>query len=163
MTTRKAAYSYMKRHDAGTYRSGLEEANSDLLKAFSIEPKYEQYYLEYVVPESKHKYTPDFVLPNGIIIETKGVWDAEDRKKHLLIKEQHPSLDIRFVFSRSATPIYKGSSTTYASFCDKNEIPYADKRIPEEWLKEPIKKIPRGILFNKNNNNKRSSISKNDC
>ena len=52
MTTRKAAYSYMKRHDTGTYRSGLEETNSDLLRAFSIEPKYEQYYLEYVVPES---------------------------------------------------------------------------------------------------------------
>ena len=121
MTTRKASYSYQRRHNTGTYRSGLEEVNSDLLKTFSIEPKYEQYYLEYVVPESKHKYTPDFVLPNGIIIETKGVWDAEDRKKHMLIKEQHPNLDIRFVFSRSATPISKGSKTTYASFCDKNE------------------------------------------
>lgn len=95
MTTRKAAYSYKRRHNPGTYRSGLEELNSKLLMSFSIEPKYEQYYLEYVVPESKHKYTPDFVLPNGIIIETKGVWDAEDRKKHLLIKEQHPNLDIR--------------------------------------------------------------------
>ena len=48
MTTRKAAYSYKRRHNTGTYRSGLEEVNSDLLKTFSIEPKYEQYYLEYV-------------------------------------------------------------------------------------------------------------------
>ena len=149
MTTRKAAYSYKRRHNSGTYRSGLEELNSKLLLSFSIEPKYEQYYLEYVVPESKHKYTP-----NGIIIETKGVWDAEDRKKHLLIKEQHPNLDIRFVFSRSATPIYKGSKTTYASFCDKNGIPYADKKIPEAWLKEPVKKIPRGVLFDKNKKSK---------
>lgn len=149
MTTRKAAYSYKRRHDTGTYRSGLEEANSDLLKTFSIEPKYEQYYLEYVVPESKHRYTPDFVLPNGIIIETKGVWDAEDRKKHLLIKEQHPSLDIRFVFSRSATPIYKGSKTTYAIFCEKNGIKYSDKTIPLEWIKEDPKVIPEGILIDK--------------
>lgn len=154
MTTRKAAYSYKRRHNSGTYRSGLEELNSKLLLSFSIEPKYEQYYLEYVVPESKHKYTPDFVLPNGIIIETKGVWDAEDRKKHLLIKEQYPNLDIRFVFSRSATPIYKGSKTTYASFCGKNGIPYADKKIPEAWLKEPVKKIPRGVLFDKNKKSK---------
>ena len=146
MTTRKAAYSYKRRHNTGTYRSGLEEVNSDLLKTFSIEPKYEQYYLEYVVPERKHKYTPDFVLPNGIIVETKGV--------HLLIKEQHPNLDIRFVFSRSATPIYKGSKTTYASFCDKNGIPYADKKIPEEWLNEPVKKIPRGVLFDKKKSKK---------
>lgn len=150
MTTRKAAYSYMRRHNKGTYRSGLEEVNSDLLKSFFIDPKYEQFYLEYVVPESKHKYTPDFVLPNGIIIETKGIWDAEDRKKHLLIKQQHPELDIRFVFSRSKTPIYKGSKTTYASFCEANGYLYADKKIPEEWLKEAPKSIPDGVLLNKN-------------
>ena len=149
MTTRKAAYSYMRRHNKGTYRSGLEEVNSDLLKSFFFFFKYEQFYLEYVVPESKHKYTPDFVLPNGIIIETKGIWDAEDRKKHLLIKQQHPELDIRFVFSRSKTPIYKGSKTTYASFCEANGYLYADKKIPEEWLKEAPKSIPDGVLLNK--------------
>lgn len=152
MTTRKAVYSYKRRHNSGTYRSGLEEVNSNLLRSFCIEPKYEQSYIEYVVPESKHRYTPDFVLPNGIIIETKGVWDSEDRKKHLLIKEQHPQLDIRFVFSRSATPIYKGSKTTYASFCEKNEIPYADKKIPKEWLEEAHKTIPEGVLFDKSKN-----------
>ena len=137
MTTRKAAYSYKRRHNKGTYRSGLEEINSDYLKSLSIDPQYEQYWIEYKVPESTHRYTPDFVLPNGIIIETKGVWDAEDRKKHLLIKSQYPTLDIRFVFSRSATPIYKGSKTTYASFCEKWGIPYADKKIPLDWIKEP--------------------------
>lgn len=150
MTTRRAAYSKMHRHNKGTYRSGLEEVNSDLLESFFIDPKYEQFYLEYVVPESRHKYTPDFVLPNGIIIETKGIWDAEDRKKHLLIKQQHPELDIRFVFSRSKTPIYKGSKTTYASFCEANGYLYADKKIPEEWLKESPKSIPDGVLLNKN-------------
>ena len=92
--------------------------------------------MEYTIPESVHKYTPDFVLPNGIIIETKGVWDVEDRKKHILIREQHPELDIRFVFSRSKTPIYKGSKTTYASFCEKNGIKFADKIIPEAWISE---------------------------
>ena len=35
-------------------------------------------------------YTPDFVLPNGIIIETKGRFTVADRRKHLLIKKQHP-------------------------------------------------------------------------
>lgn len=154
MTTRKAAYSKMRRHNEGTYRSGLEEVNSDLLKSFFIDPKYEQFYLEYVVPESKHKYTPDFILPNGIIIETKGIWDAEDRKKHLLIKQQHPELDIRFVFSRSKTRIYKGSKTTYASFCEANGYLYADKMIPEDWLKEDPKPIPDGVLINKKTNKK---------
>ena len=32
-------------------------------------------------------YTPDFVLPNGVIIETKGRFVAADRRKHLEIKK----------------------------------------------------------------------------
>ena len=40
-------------------------------------------------------YTPDFELDNGIIIETKGIFDSEDRRKHLEIQKQHPELDIR--------------------------------------------------------------------
>lgn len=136
MTTRRACYSRIRRHDSRTYRSGLEETTSDFLKSRSINPHYEEFYIDYVVPESSHTYTPDFVLPNGIIIETKGVWDAEDRRKHLLIRQQKPDLDIRFVFNRSKTPIYKGSKTTYADFCIKNGILFADKTIPDSWLTE---------------------------
>lgn len=127
----------------------MEDKNAEFLESLQIDPHYEEYYLTYTIPESLHKYTPDFVLPNGIIIETKGVWDAEDRKKHLLIKEQHPELDIRFVFSRSKTPIYKGSSTTYASFCEKNGFKYADKCIPKEWINES--KRCCNNLYKKNN------------
>lgn len=159
MTTRSAVYSKTKRHLKGKYRSGLEELNSKLLESFFINPEYERYYLEYSVPESKHRYTPDFVLPNGIIVETKGIWDSEDRKKHLLIKKQHPELDIRFVFSRSKSPIYKGSKTTYASFCESNGFKYADKEIPESWLNEPNKEIPEGVLNKKCVSNNK----KNDC
>lgn len=151
MTTRSACYSRYGRHNRSTYRSGLEQAVDELLKSHSIDGRYEQFYIDYVVPESEHKYTPDFVLPNGIIIETKGVWDAEDRKKHLLIKEQHPELDIRFIFNRSKSPIYKGSKTTYASFCEKYGFLYADKKIPEEWFKEPKRKYSKSILKEKNN------------
>ena len=150
MTTRRACYSLARRHNSKTYRSGLEEDNASYLKSIGIDAEYEAHYIEYVVPASEHWYTPDFVLPNGIIIETKGVWDLDDRRKHLLIKDQHPDLDIRFVFSRSATPIYKGSKTTYASFCEKNGIKYADKKIPEEWLKEAPKAIPEGSLHKRN-------------
>ena len=130
MTTRSAAYSKKRMHNKGTYRSGLEEKVSDSLRAFGIEPHYEEKYLEYIVPASKHKYTPDFVLPNGILIETKGVWDSEDRKKHILIKAQHPELDIRFVFSRSKTPIYKGSKTMGSSIQTKQSPLNGLKRIP---------------------------------
>lgn len=91
----------------------------------------------YTKPASSHKYTPDFVLPNGIIVETKGLWDVDDRKKHELIRKQHPKLDIRFVFSRSASPIRKGSKTTYADVCTKMGITFADKVVPQAWIDEP--------------------------
>jgi hypothetical protein len=65
-------------------------------------------------PARIHRYRPDFTLPNGIIIEGKGIFEAADREKHLLLKEQRPDLDIRFVFSRSEAPIYPKSPTTLA-------------------------------------------------
>src|SRR3546814_6931922 len=72
-------------------------------------------------------YTPDLILKNGIIVETKGIFDVDDRRKHELIKAQHPGLDIRFVFSRSKSPIRKGSKTTYADWCAKRGIPFDRK------------------------------------
>lgn len=129
----------------GRYRSGLEDRVSKQLGSNGVKFSYELWRIPYVVPSSNHTYTPDFLLPNGIFIETKGMWDTDDRRKHLLIREQHPELDIRLVFSCSRSKIYKGSSTSYAEFCEKNGIKFADKLIPVEWLKEPKREVP----FNK--------------
>lgn len=149
MVTRSAAYSRYRHHNVALYRSGLEDKVATFLEAQGVQGNYECYEIEYTVPESRHKYTPDFVLPNGIIIETKGVWDAADRKKHLLIREQYPDLDIRFVFSRAKTPLYKGSRTSYGAFCEKHGIKYAEKNIPIEWLKEKPNRKPMTILQRK--------------
>jgi hypothetical protein len=78
----------------------------------------------------------DFELPNGILIETKGRFKPADRTKHLLIKQQHPELDIRFVFSNSHNTLSKKSSTTYADWCDKHGFKWADKQIPRSWIDE---------------------------
>ena len=116
------------------FRSGLEEKVAKQLGQAGVAFEYETTKIAYVVPESLHKYTPDFVLPNGIIVETKGRFVVSDRKKHLLIQKQRPDLDIRFVFSNSKTKISKGSKTSYADWCNKNNFTFADKEIPEEWL-----------------------------
>lgn len=121
------------------YRSGLEGVTAEWLRFRGIDPQYECMKIQYTVPEKVHNYTPDFVLPNGIIIETKGILDSDDRAKHLLIKDQWPDLDIRFVFSRSATPLYKGSPTTYAGWCRKYGFLFADRTIPDDWIDEPCK------------------------
>lgn len=118
------------------YRSGFEHTVADQLTEAKVNFEYENTVITYLKPETHHTYTIDFTLPNGILIETKGRWVLEDRKKHILIKKQHPELDIRFVFMNSNGKIRKGSKTTYANFCDKHEITWANKVIPEEWYTE---------------------------
>ena len=116
------------------YRSGLEDDISEDLKVRGVSFKYETLKIKWTLLENK-TYTPDFILPNGIIIESKGRFVAADRKKHLKVKEQHPNLDIRFVFSNSRGKLSKGAKSTYGDWCDKHGFTYADKRIPDGWLK----------------------------
>ena len=127
---------FTKRETAAKYgfRSGLELDLDESLKQVGIDGEYEKNKIKYTVPASEHTYTPDFRLPNGIYVETKGRFVTEDRKKHLLIKAQYPNLDIRFVFQNSKNKIRKGSKTTYADWCDKYGYKYSDKTIPKEWL-----------------------------
>lgn len=115
------------------YRSGLEVKVATKLQESGVEFGYETTKIKYVVPESVHTYTPDFTFPNGLIVETKGYWDAADRKKHLLIKGQYPDLDLRFVFSNASTKIRKGSKTSYGDWATKNGFVWAEKTIPESW------------------------------
>ena len=121
------------------FRSGLEKRTAAWLKAQKVAFDYEKLRLPYLVSETR-TYTPDFqILSNGIIIETKGRFLPSDRKKHLLIKEQYPELDIRFVFSNPNAKIRKGSKTSYADWCDKHGFLYAQEIIPTEWIREKKK------------------------
>lgn len=118
------------------YRSGLEDDIAKQLEAMRVKYTYEELKISYTVPESKHKYTADFVLPNGIVVESKGRFVTADRKKHLLIKQQYPDLDLRFVFSNPRCKISKVSKTTYGGWCDRYGFKYATKTIPKEWIDE---------------------------
>ena len=115
------------------YRSGLEENVASQLKKLGVTAEYETTKIRYRVEEDR-SYTPDFLLPNGIYIETKGRFVAADRKKHLLIKKQRPELDIRFVFTNSKTKLSKTSKTTYGDWCTKHGYMYSDREVPLEWL-----------------------------
>lgn len=116
------------------WRSGLEERVAKELNEAGVGYEYESVKVKYDVHETR-TYTPDFILKKGyVIVETKGRFTTADRKKHLLIKKQHPKLDIRFVFQNSRAKLYKGAKSTYADWCDKHGFIYADKSIPEEWL-----------------------------
>lgn len=115
------------------YRSKFEQKIADQLTKKKIKFEYESENIKYLMPESKHNYKPDFKLPNGIFIETKGKWDSDSRKKMALVKEQHPEIDIRILFMRDQ-PIRKGSSTMYSDVCKKLGYQYAFKEIPSEWM-----------------------------
>lgn len=139
-----------RRHNKSTYRSGLEDRTVELLDRIGVEYAYEPKWgkLKYTVPSKECTYTPDFYIKTKsgkeIVIETKGIWDADDRAKHLLIRQTYPDLDLRFVFSNSRAKIRKGSKTTYGDICDGlGRAPfkgvtwkYANRSIPIEWLKE---------------------------
>ena len=129
------------------YRSGLEYKLSLYLKKNKCDYSYESIKIEWE-DLAYRSYTPDFILYNGIIIETKGRFLAADRRKHLAIKKQHPSLDIRFVFTNSRSRLSKGAKSTYAQWCIKYGFRYYDRIIPEDWLKEKGKdEHPKRIKF----------------
>jgi len=119
------------------YRSGLEDKVAASLAARGVPVEYETHVIRYLKPARQARYTPDFILPNGIIIETKGRFITADRQKHLLILDQHPDLDIRFVFSNPNTRISKTSATTYAMWCQKHGFMFAKTDIPADWIAEP--------------------------
>lgn len=129
------------------YRSGLELKVAKELDDQGFDYLYEKVKIEWE-DLAYRTYTPDFVLFNGIIIETKGQFTTADRRKHLAIKKQHPNLDIRFVFENSRRKLRKGAKSTYAEWCVKYNFLYYDRIIPEDWLKEKgKKKYPAFIKF----------------
>ena len=82
------------------YRSNFELSLAKTLTANNIEFQYEEERFEYI-PAPRH-YTPDFYFPEtNIYVEAKGHLDKGDRVKMILMKKQHPKLDIRFVFMLS--------------------------------------------------------------
>lgn len=119
-----------------TFRSGLEEKMANIIAAAGLPVYFEAYRIPWTQPAKARHYTPDLTLPNGIIIETKGLFQTDDRQKHVTIKAQHPDLDIRFVFSNANAHIAKNSKTTYASWANDKGFKWAHKTIPPEWLTE---------------------------
>ena len=131
------------------YRSGLELGTAKALDDLKYKYRYEGVKIEWE-DLAYRTYTPDFVLRNGIIIETKGMFTPADRRKHLAIKKQHPKLDIRFVFENSRRKLRKGAKSSYGQWCIQKDFLYADKTIPEEWRNEKGKdKHPDFIKFPK--------------
>ena len=113
------------------FKSGLEEKVSDLLCELGVDYEYEGKSFAYTIT---HKYTPDFVLPNGVVLETKGFWRPEDRRKVRQVIAEN-EIDLRMVFQDPYKKISKKSKTTYAQWCKRYGIKWcAFHAIPLDWL-----------------------------
>ena len=135
------------------YKSGLEHVVAEYIKSTEYDLKYETETLNYIVPERKAKYTPDFVFTkkNGefMFIETKGRWTTVDRTKMKHVLTSNPGIDIRMVFQNPNQKLAKTSPTTYEAFAKKLGIQHvAKKDIPSEWLEECLKKgeEPKNVI-----------------
>lgn len=119
-------------------RSKLEEKFESILQEFKVDYKYEATKIAYTVPSSDHKYTVDWTLPNDLLIETKGyLSDAQERNKYILIKQQYPNIDLRFVFV-NPDKLCGGMKTSHGEWATKNGFQWCsikDLDTIKKWTK----------------------------
>ena len=118
--------------ETSNYRSGLEESIALQLQEQKVKFEYESRKIKYFI---EYNYIPDFLLPNGILIETKGFFRLPQQRQHRMIREQHPELDIRFVFQKLDSKL-QGGRFTCQEWCEKYKFKYAESTVPEEWINE---------------------------
>jgi hypothetical protein len=119
-----------------TSRSNLEKRVQQNLNQRGVAYEYEPCKLPYTVTRN---YIPDLKI-GQIFIEVKGYFRSDAQRKMRNMKEQHPELDIRFLFQRNNSPVQgakkrkDGTRMTCQEWAEKHNFKYAEEVIPEEWL-----------------------------
>ena len=130
------------------FKSNYEAQQAFRLMENSIKFEYEAFSIPYEQPVRsgeckncgdtevvKHRvYTPDFYFPEyGIIVETKGKFDAPGRGIIENVLNSSDNIDLRMVFMRD-NYLTKRKSMKYSRWCEIRGIPYAVGDIPLEWF-----------------------------
>ena len=120
-------------------RSKLELKFEEIIKSFEVEYDYEVTKIPYTVPESSHNYTVDWTFINGLLVETKGyLSDHKERYKYVLLKQQHPDLDLRFVFD-NPNKLCGGTKQTHGAWATKYGFKWCsikDVDQIQQWIKD---------------------------
>lgn len=116
-----------------SFRSNFEESIYVSAKRSRKSLEHEPFYIPYII---KGAYLPDFVLPNGIIVEAKGYLDAAACRKMKAVKASNPNLDIRFVFQNANGKRNKRSKERFWEWAEKHGFPWSEGTIPIAWWKE---------------------------
>lgn len=112
------------------YRSTYEGAVAKALLDDGVEFQYEKLRVRYFLPKI---YIPDFTVTTEsgreIIIEAKGWFAPEDKRKMLAVKRWNPELDIRLLF--------QGPTPGDKRWANEHEFWWAKgPEVPREWLSE---------------------------
>jgi len=99
-----------------------------LKKQKKIKVSYERDKIPYVI---EGNYIPDFTLEGltkTILVEAKGHFRPEAKRKMVAVKKMNPHLDIRIVFY--------SFRKEYVRWAEKHGFPYAIGSIPNTWVEE---------------------------
>jgi len=84
---------------------------------------------------AEYTYTPDFCLPNGIYIETKGYFRPGIKAKLLAFTRQYPEHTLFLLFELS------NKTASMIAWAEKHGFEYAvGTRVPPAWYLYPHKK-----------------------
>lgn len=114
------------------FRSKFEASVALSLNKRGLSFNYEGRALPYKIEAI---YTPDFILPNGVIVETKGLFDQDDRRKMVAVKAQHPHLDIRLCFMNANVKLSRAPrALTYWQWAERHNFLWCEGHIPTSWF-----------------------------
>jgi hypothetical protein len=117
------------------FRSKYEKRIARQLKKAGAKFTYERHAIPYIRNGKVSHYHPDFHVNRQFYLETKGyfVGGARDRQKLILVRQQHPELDLRITFQDETLLVGPGMS--YADWADTWGIPWSGGgKVPLEWL-----------------------------
>lgn len=117
------------------FRSKFEEDVHNAAKRSRKSLVHEPFFIPYILRGS---YLPDWVLPNGIIVEAKGYLDAAACRKMLAVKRCNPELDIRFVFQNANGKRNKRSKLKNWQWAERHGFQWSQGTIPLAWWKEKV-------------------------
>jgi hypothetical protein len=119
------------------FRSKFEAAVALSLTKRGLSFSYEGRALPYKIEAI---YTPDFILPNGVIVEAKGYFSPEDRRKMVAVRDSHPHLDIRILFQNADVKLSRAPrSLTLWQWAERNRFIWAEGNVPTTWFNDTTK------------------------
>jgi len=114
-------------------RNSFEQKVIQQLTDYRVSFAYEPIKIPYV---TEAMYLPDFIVNGTIIVETKGHFDKDDRRKMRDVKRCNPKLDIRLVFQKDNKISKAKRSKTYSQWAAHHGFLWAIGEIPDEWIVE---------------------------